>query len=88
MKEHLSVITRKGQVTLPAEIRHGLGLKQGDKVAFRRLGDDQVLLTRGDGVAKKTEGIFKRYVDKPRTAEELRAAAEQAIADEVEERSR
>jgi antitoxin PrlF len=35
MKELLSVITRKGQVTVPAEVRRSLGLKQGDKVAFR-----------------------------------------------------
>jgi AbrB family looped-hinge helix DNA binding protein len=35
MKELLSVITRKGQVTVPAEVRRAMGLKQGDKVAFR-----------------------------------------------------
>jgi len=87
MREHNSVITRKGQVTLPAEIRHRLGLKRGDKVSFR-IESDQVLLTRGESVSAATEGIFKWYVDKPRTAEELRAAAEQAIADEERERSR
>jgi hypothetical protein len=30
----LSVIQAKGQVTIPAEIRKKLGLKQGDLVAF------------------------------------------------------
>lgn len=34
MKEILSTITRKGQVTIPAEIRKHLGLKPKDKVAF------------------------------------------------------
>ncbi|MGH2469987.1 MAG: AbrB/MazE/SpoVT family DNA-binding domain-containing protein, partial [Chloroflexota bacterium] len=33
-KELLTVVTRKGQVTVPSAIRHALGLKQGDKVAF------------------------------------------------------
>ncbi len=87
MTEHLGVVTRKGQVTLPAEIRHKLGLKQGDTIAFR-LVDDQVLLRRSENVADATQGIFKQYVDRPRTAEELRAAAEEAIAEDVLERSR
>lgn len=34
MKEIISTITSKGQVTIPAPIRRTLGLKQGDKVAF------------------------------------------------------
>jgi AbrB family looped-hinge helix DNA binding protein len=44
MRAHLSVITRKGQVTLPADIRRTLGLKQGDSVAFR-VEDGEVRLT-------------------------------------------
>jgi AbrB family looped-hinge helix DNA binding protein len=35
MKELLTVVTRKGQVTVPAEVRRALNLKQGDRVAFR-----------------------------------------------------
>ena len=61
MKEHLGIMTRKGQVTVPAEIRHRLGLKQGDRVSFR-LDDNQVLLRRGDDVVEATRGIFKQYV--------------------------
>lgn len=34
MKELLTVVTRKGQITVPAEIRRALGLKEGDKVAL------------------------------------------------------
>ena len=34
MKEIVSTITSKGQVTIPAEIRNYLGLKTNDKVAF------------------------------------------------------
>jgi AbrB family looped-hinge helix DNA binding protein len=41
MSELLSVVTRKGQVTLPAEIRRRWGLKQGDIVTFT-VTDDQV----------------------------------------------
>jgi len=87
MHERSSVITRKGQVTLPAEFRRSLGLRQGDKVAFQ-LDEDRVLILRRASVTQATAGVFKQYVDRPRAAEELRAAAEQAIAEDVEERSR
>jgi AbrB family looped-hinge helix DNA binding protein len=33
MKEHLTTVTRKGQITVPAEIRKALDLHIGDKVA-------------------------------------------------------
>jgi AbrB family looped-hinge helix DNA binding protein len=33
MKEHLTTVTRKGQITVPAEIRKALDLRIGDKVA-------------------------------------------------------
>lgn len=35
MKEHLSSVSPKGQITIPAEIRRVLGVKPKDKVAFR-----------------------------------------------------
>jgi AbrB family looped-hinge helix DNA binding protein len=34
MREIISTITSKGQVTIPAEVRKHLGLKTGDKVGF------------------------------------------------------
>jgi AbrB family looped-hinge helix DNA binding protein len=34
MKEIVSTVTSKGQVTLPAEVRRSLGIKTRDKVAF------------------------------------------------------
>ena len=34
MKEIISIITSKGQVTIPAEVRKYLGIKTHDKVAF------------------------------------------------------
>ena len=32
----LAKITPKGQITIPIEIRKKLGIKDGDKVAFRK----------------------------------------------------
>ena len=34
MKEIVSTITSKGQVTIPAEVRGHLALKTGDRIAF------------------------------------------------------
>jgi AbrB family looped-hinge helix DNA binding protein len=34
MKEIVSTITSKGQITVPAEVRRRLGLTAGDKMAF------------------------------------------------------
>jgi len=34
MKEIISIITSKGQVTIPAEVRKYLGIKTSDKIAF------------------------------------------------------
>ncbi|HLB13279.1 MAG TPA: AbrB/MazE/SpoVT family DNA-binding domain-containing protein [Dehalococcoidia bacterium] len=34
MRELLTVVTRKGQITIPAEIRRSLGIREGDKVAL------------------------------------------------------
>jgi AbrB family looped-hinge helix DNA binding protein len=50
MKKHRllvipSRVTRNGRVTIPAEIRYALGIKEGDRVGFV-LEDDQVKLAR------------------------------------------
>jgi antitoxin PrlF len=34
MKEIVSTVTSKGQVTIPAEVRKYLGIKTNDKIAF------------------------------------------------------
>ena len=86
MSEQLTVITRKGQVTIPAEIRRALGLKKGDSVAWI-LEKDHVRLRRSRGVVARTAGILRDENEKsPLTAEEERAAVEQALAEEVVQR--
>ena len=44
MKEIVTTMTQRGQVTVPSEVRRLLGLKARDKVAFT-IDDDQVRLT-------------------------------------------
>jgi len=85
MKEYTTVVTRKGQVTIPVEIRRSLGISEGDRVAFLVEGD-AVRLTPSAGVVARTAGILKA-AGAPVSAEELRQAAERAIAEEVVARS-
>ncbi len=84
MKELRTVITRKGQVTVPAEIRRELGLKRGDKVAFIIV-NGEVRLAPSGSVVERTAGAFKAR-GPALTAERLRESAERAMAEEAVER--
>ena len=45
-----STLTSKGQVTIPKDIRTGLGIKPGDRVSFTAMPDGTVIMrakTRG-----------------------------------------
>lgn len=84
MKEILSVVTRRGQITLPAEIRKSLGIKEGDKVAFS-LGNPeraQVILRPVHSVAELTFGAVTPR-KRPEDFEELRRSFEEGTAEEV-----
>jgi AbrB family looped-hinge helix DNA binding protein len=62
VKFHLTTMTRKGQITVPAEIRGALGLKIGDKAAIA-LDDDgntpQAPLCAVPSVADMTFGTIQ-----------------------------
>ena len=84
MREMLSTVTTKGQVTIPVEVRRLLGVAAHEKVAFIVEGD-RVRLARKGSVVERTAGMLKT-AQPPLSAEELREVAEQAIADEAVER--
>ena len=81
-----TVITRKGQVTIPAAYRQALGLSEGDRMEVVIEGN-AVRLVRAESVAARTAGILAGP-GPARSAKALRQAAEAAIAEAVEERSR
>jgi AbrB family looped-hinge helix DNA binding protein len=58
MKEHLTRVTRKGQITVPVEVRRALGLQEGDNVAVVLEGGRATLERRPSFVAR-TAGVFK-----------------------------
>jgi AbrB family looped-hinge helix DNA binding protein len=57
-----SVVTRKGQITLPAEIRRKFNLREGDRVAFFVNDDvDPVIVVRPvPPVHERTYGVVER----------------------------
>ena len=84
MKEHLSVVTRKGQITLPVEIRRALGIREGDKMALS-LGDlekSEVILRPVRSVAELTFGAVPPRT-KPEDFQELRRRFEEGIVEEA-----
>jgi AbrB family looped-hinge helix DNA binding protein len=81
-----TVITRKGQVTIPAEYRETLGLSRGDRMEVVLEGNT-VRLARAKSVTARTAGILAGP-GPVLSAKALRVAAEKAIAEEVQERSR
>ncbi|HEY7034621.1 MAG TPA: AbrB/MazE/SpoVT family DNA-binding domain-containing protein [Thermomicrobiales bacterium] len=83
MSTYETVVTRKGQVTIPADIRRSLGIHEGDRVSFEQVGD-VVQIRRALDVVQRTAGAFAKYVpNPPYTIEEEREAFEMGVAEEV-----
>ena len=86
MSTYYTVITRKGQITVPADIRRSLGMNQGDLVAVDQEGDS-VRLRRSESIVARTAGMLAKYLEgPPRTIEEEKEATAMAIALDVVER--
>ncbi|HEX2172619.1 MAG TPA: AbrB/MazE/SpoVT family DNA-binding domain-containing protein [Dehalococcoidia bacterium] len=79
MREFVSTITTKGQVTIPVEIRRLLGVGPYDKVAFV-VEHDQVRLKPTRSVVERTAGALQGK-GPVLTAEQLREEAERAMAE-------
>lgn len=59
MKEVVASITRKGQVTIPAEVRHHLGVGTPDKVAFVLAAAGEVTLRPAPLTLRALRGIVQ-----------------------------
>ena len=79
-----TVITRKGQITIPAEVRRALNLEIGDHITVT-LEDGHARVEPSESVVARTAGSHQTGLP-PRSAEQEREAIEQAWADEAVER--
>lgn len=77
-------VTRKGQITLPVELRKEFGIEEGDVLYVVRGERGIEIRTPGSFVAR-TAGIFRDYAANtpPLEPDEIRDLAAQAWVDEV-----
>jgi AbrB family looped-hinge helix DNA binding protein len=81
MTERFTTLTRKGQITIPAEFRKALGLKEGDRISVV-MDNGRVQISPSGSVVERTAGIFQSH-EPPKSAEELRRLVEDLVAEEV-----
>jgi AbrB family looped-hinge helix DNA binding protein len=84
MQELLTVVTRKGQITVPAEIRQALGLRVGDKIAVSLCDgtEPRATLRPIRSVAELSYGAITPR-RRPEDLRELRREFEEGVAEEV-----
>ena len=52
-----TLVTSKGQVTIPKELRQRLGIRQGSKIEFALVGNDVVMRVLSSPAAEPTSGF-------------------------------
>lgn len=75
----ISILTQKGQTTIPKEVREHLHLQCGDKVVYVRDGD-RVYLQTVRGNAADAAGLFKESSRKRVDFKALREKTKAAVA--------
>jgi antitoxin PrlF len=86
MRSVLTIVTTKGQVTLPIEVRRYLGIESNDRVAFV-IEDGDVRLRRHGSVIERTAGILRRSDQPSLSAAEIRDEVSAAIAEDTSRRA-
>jgi AbrB family looped-hinge helix DNA binding protein len=81
MMEHLTRVTRKGQITVPVEVRRALGLQEGDNVAVI-LDNGRATLERRPSFAARTAGIFKSGRS-PSSPQQEQEEFERGVAEDI-----
>lgn len=87
MQRVSSTVSGNGQIVIPHEVLERLAVAPGGEIVFV-LEDDQVTLVPGGSVIERTAGMLRPPpgLKTPQTAEEMRRAAEEAIAEDAQER--
>lgn len=67
-----ATVTSKGQITIPADVRHRLGLEAGDRVEFVEVEDGFAIKAANDDV-RSLKGMLRKPT-RPVSIEEMNAA--------------
>lgn len=74
-----SVITSKGQTTVPKEVRDVLHLDSGARLVWLKQSDTEFLVTRSTS-ARSLKGMFKSPLERPVTIDEMNTAIAEAAS--------
>ena len=78
-----TTVTRKGQITIPIEVRRALGLKEGDRVMVTQE-DGRAVISRAQSVTQRTKGIGVAYRRIPQlTIEETNKMEKEGFAQAI-----
>jgi antitoxin PrlF len=70
----LASLTSKGQITIPSQVRHALGLEAGDRVEFVEQGKGEFAIVAATRSVRELKGLFQGKRSKPVSIEEMNAA--------------
>lgn len=76
-----AVMTSKGQITVPKDVRDDLGLEAGAKVMFVRLGPRDFRIVARTGKLSDLYGVLARPGHKSQSVEEMNDAIGAAAAE-------
>lgn len=79
-----ATLSSKGQITIPAAVRRGLGVETGDRVEFIELQPGQYGLVAATLPVTALKGIVSRP-DKPVSIEDMDAAISEHVAKVMDE---
>jgi AbrB family looped-hinge helix DNA binding protein len=77
MTTYRSTLTRKGQATIPVEIREKMGIKEGDALIWQE-NDGNITVIGAREYVQRMRGMLKAFIDPakpPLTIEEMKEAA-------------
>lgn len=77
-------VTRKGQVTIPIEVRERLNIREGDTVYFTER-DDHVVILRPEDLSERTKGALAKYAENRPAMEphEMRELVDLCVTEEA-----
>lgn len=81
-----STLTRKGQATIPVELREKLGLKEGDTLVWRAV-DGVISVTSAHQHVQRMSGMLKPFIDPAiasPTLEEMEEAIESVVTEKYQ----
>lgn len=88
MVMNMAKITAKGQITIPADVREAIGVKEGDKVLFVRMDDGSLSLCNSSLEAlQRAQQAFNGAASEAglRNEDDLTALVKQVRAERAEQ---